>query len=1616
MFVNLQLVNLLVIFGFIRASNASCSAGTYSINNLSPCLPCPANTYSNDNANSCKPCPPFSYSTGNASNCMLCLSGSYYVGGVEQCKPCLAGTFSNIGSLTCQSCPTNTYSFIAASSCLSCFAGTYYVNNSTPCKPCLPGTFSNDNATNCEPCPAGMYSNSAAKICRVCPAGYYITDGASKCLQCPLNTYSTGGVSSCSTCSAGEYYIDKMTACKPCPAGTYSKSGDLSCTPCLVGSYSTGGASSCLACPPRSDSNDGSSSCFLCSAGTYYDQTVKACITCPANSFSYDDSLDCTFCSAGTRYVNATAPCVPCLAGTYSNNNAAYCSPCAEGTYSPDSASSCIPCAAGKYSGRGAMLCKSCPAGTYSSGGGSKCVACPPLTFSTGGTASCSTCQPGTFFVDIATMCANCPAGYYSNHNATYCMACPPGTYSESNSPLCRSCPQGSISSAGSSTCESCPVGSNPGRDGSSCYPCPIFWVSVSGFALFILGALTLGFFFRRRLKQFWAGGRGVDGVKDVIMSSFLQVMWNRFDLYNQLHLVHLPTILKDSMSYVLAPFIVFTSYGAECAIKITWKFKDGFWLTFGVLIFVFSIGMFQLCKRPPRYGCTTRSFYAVINRNLFFSFSIRRGFQIMLRKAIAATLRMPDLVDGKRRLYGEASTIIDEYPHKQIYDLSVCIIIASHLALFLPFPSRYEVSEFPELYSKNPEKLWLRDITVNLNVSNKEYFEYWSFFLDIAGCYALAIRAGTKDEVYSIWWLLFLDLIRCYFTLLGAEMIVNESHIKETDEFKLRFFSYFLNLNHWSFAIMNICVFSLWFVTLDIFAITCSSTDFCLPGFSWILIFYFVVVSIIFISLSLPVIVKAFNKAIGPESELVDLADPDSLEDFPILKSFRLAISKSISRLSKRNSKTSTNLTKGINSGNSTIIDPVINPVVIISNPISSTRNLASSLSSTSSTSTSTNLQPHVTPDIEDRLVARKREILLAFANSKAKSRDEESSKNKAKTHTALTSTNSTRDLTLINSPDKSTKVRTLDTDADVSDANTFSTNSSATNTTNTAVNITTREQDFKEVKSSSVDDSTIIVHAKDTDVLVHKFDNDSFTKNVDKIVVNETDLLKSSNHSENHSENVFKVLDNKDIYENLLSHRMYMDTNSDITEAVSILRDYESNKFIKKDFYGRLLLHRACMTTSVNIDEVKHILQEYPQAIQEKDQDGRLPLHLACLNECPEKNSLVRLLLDRYADGAKCVDIDGRLPLHLHLSSMNSSEKLTVVQLLLDKYPLGSQSMDSNCSLPLHLACEYKADLDVVEFLLLKYEEGVKVQDKNGRLPLHLTHMSSSVVLSYKVRNKWRNAIDVKDIFGKIPADYDKTKIEIEHQFLAISQRLKSRGHHIRDNFLLQASQLGRLCKFVLICDDSSSMNKFVCPGPGAPPVDPLSADKPTRWTELRSTCEVVVELACAISESIDVHFLNHIGALKGIHTTEQFIAGFPAKPHGSVPLARAIRDVIAANKKLSKGKMLVILFATDGETDGGELEIAEVKEALATKPSWCKVQVLKITDNDDETSYLDEFDRAIEGVDVTDDYFSVLANVRKYRGQNTSFSFGDYLVKCLIGPLDKEIDEIDEPSRTT
>jgi sugar lactone lactonase YvrE len=500
--------------------------------------------------------------------------------------------------------------------------------------------------------------------------------------------------------------------------------------------------------------------------------------------------------------------------------------------------------------------------------------------------------------------------------------------------------------------------------------------------------------------------------------------------------------------------------------------------------------------------------------------------------------------------------------------------------------------------------------------------------------------------------------------------------------------------------------------------------------------------------------------------------------------------------------------------------------------------------------------------------------------------------------------------------------------------------------------------------------------------------------------------------------------------------------------TSPLTIRELKETPKLITStpDKYGRLPLHRACMATNVNIDEIKHLLNTYPEAIKVTDQDGRLPLHLACLNECSNKIDLVTLLLERFPESASYTDKESRLPLHLHLSCMNdSANKIDLAMLLLTNYPEGVKKQDCNDRLPLHLACMNRSDLILVKLLHTKYNNGVSIKDihgslplhlacinkvntyvieyliscdkkglqeadKNGRVPLHLACIAQNKQIYDLIGTKWDKAWNKKDIFDKKPFEYfGSTEIQRAH-FKELCNR-----YTIRHDFFFKLSLNDQQCKIVLICDDSSSMNTIVKPGPGAPPSHTSSTNPSTRWTELRNTCEVVIDLACTITDSVDVHFLNHNEALKGIRNADDLCKGFPTEPKGySVPLARAIRDIIASNQNFQKGKKLIILFATDGETDGGKEEIAELKSVLENKPKWCKIQILKITDDDIGTTYLDKLDRTIDGVDVTDDYYSVLANVQKNRGTDTPFSFGDYLIKCLIGPLDKKIDEIDEPSK--
>ena len=58
-----------------------------------------------------------------------------------------------------------------------------------------------------------------------------------------------------------------------------------------------------------------------------------------------------------------------------------------------------------------------------------------------------------------------------------------------------------------------------------------------------------------------------------------------------------------------------------------------------------------------------------------------------------------------------------------------------------------------------------------------------------------------------------------------------------------------------------------------------------------------------------------------------------------------------------------------------------------------------------------------------------------------------------------------------------------------------------------------------------------------------------------------------------------------------------------------------------------------------------------------------------------------------------------------------------------------------------------------------------------------------------------------------------------------------------------------------------------------------------------------------------------------------------------------------------------------------------------------------------------YLNNWDRNIPRLDVIDDYKNERNEILRAKGKNFPFSYGDYIVKSLIGSIDQELDNFDE-----
>lgn len=225
----------------------------------------------------------------------------------------------------------------------------------------------------------------------------------------------------------------------------------------------------------------------------------------------------------------------------------------------------------------------------------------------------------------------------------------------------------------------------------------------------------------------------------------------------------------------------------------------------------------------------------------------------------------------------------------------------------------------------------------------------------------------------------------------------------------------------------------------------------------------------------------------------------------------------------------------------------------------------------------------------------------------------------------------------------------------------------------------------------------------------------------------------------------------------------------------------------------------------------------------------------------------------------------------------------------------------------------------------------------------------------------------------------------------------------YEISERFAAKMRQLEG-CDINIILDDSSSMRAII---------NPVSAfgKATTRWDEEKNIASIVVDIASVMDkDGLDVNFLNR-GTLNGISHSSQLGYIFSGGPCGSTPLCVMLRSVIASKMETAKENKVIIYIVTDGEPDGGAGDLKRILENERHPNMY--VTFVACTSDLKVVAYLNDWDKTIPRVDVVDDYLSEKTEILRVN-PNIIFTFGDYVVKSLIGAIDPEFDNMDESRR--
>ncbi len=215
----------------------------------------------------------------------------------------------------------------------------------------------------------------------------------------------------------------------------------------------------------------------------------------------------------------------------------------------------------------------------------------------------------------------------------------------------------------------------------------------------------------------------------------------------------------------------------------------------------------------------------------------------------------------------------------------------------------------------------------------------------------------------------------------------------------------------------------------------------------------------------------------------------------------------------------------------------------------------------------------------------------------------------------------------------------------------------------------------------------------------------------------------------------------------------------------------------------------------------------------------------------------------------------------------------------------------------------------------------------------------------------------------------------------------------------------------KIAFIFDDSGSMNT---PLMDSPLNNNNSLIKATRWDETQYFARIAIEIASLFdTEGCSVYFLNRKPSpIFNVFDESQVLRLFQLKPAGPTPLSRVLNEALNNNMHQSEKKLLVVIVSDGEPTDNyGQVLINDFKKTLKNRSPRVFTSIVACTDDDHSMDYLNRWDREIKNLDVVDDYRNEREEIRRAKGPSFRFSFGDYVVKSLIGSIDPELDNYDE-----